>query len=208
MLIDFQTLFAFSSAVAVLAISPGPDNIYVGLQSVQFGVKKAFVVILGLMSGCLIHTSLLALGFSVLLKEYPSLLISIKIAGAGYLFYLAISLFRSGAPQALSSRPVENRPLPSLYLQGLLMNLLNPKVSLFFLSLFPGFLFLPGTEMYLQFYALGLVFIGVSTLVFTGIALLASKLFSDLGRHTTFFNRLHWAQILLFIGIGIFLLLP
>ncbi len=207
-MIDYQILFTFSAAVAVLAISPGPDNIYVGLQSVQFGFKKAFMVILGLMSGCLIHTSLLAFGFSVVLKEYPSLFVGIKTAGALYLFYLAVSLFRSGAPQALSSTTVAEKPGASLYLQGLLMNLLNPKVSLFFLSFFPGFLFLPGTETYLQFYASGLVFILVSTLVFSGIAVMASTLFRNLDRHTVFLKSLHWAQILLFVTIGVFLLLP
>ncbi|MDO7611155.1 MAG: LysE family transporter, partial [Flavobacteriaceae bacterium] len=90
-MIEFQVLISFSVAVFFLAISPGPDNIFVAFQSLRFGFKSGLFVIMGLMSGCLVHTILGAFGAAVFLARFPFLLIVIKILGAVYLLYLAYS---------------------------------------------------------------------------------------------------------------------
>ena len=207
-MVEVQTLIAFVVAVMLLAISPGPDNIFVAVQSARVGFKSALAVIFGLMTGCLLHTSFLAFGFSFLLTQFPSLLLTLKIFGALYLFYLAYGLYKSGAAQEVGQLEGAFKSPLRLYTQGFFMSLLNPKVSLFFISFFPGFLFLPTQPIWLQFYALGGVFVTVSSLVFIGIALLASKIFSEGPSHKGFLKVLYWVQIILFVGIGIFLLLP
>lgn len=207
-MIDLQLLFSFIAAVFLLAIAPGPDNIYVAFHSLKYGFKSGCYIVLGLMTGCLFHSSLLALGFSVFLSEFPLLFSSIKLLGAAYLIYLAYSLFRRGAPKNLSTGAVRDKKPFELFKQGLLMNLLNPKVSMFFLALFPGFLFLPGQPLWVQFMLLGFVFILVSTLVFSAIALLASRILNSLNKPSSYFLKaIHWTQIALFIGMAFFLFL-
>lgn len=207
-MIDLQILFSFAVAVALLALSPGPDNMYVSMQTLRYGFKSGLAVILGLMTGCLVHTSFLAIGFAALLKQFPQLFIGIKILGALYLFYLAYVIFKAGVPTGIPVTAVPEKSKASLYAQGFFMNVLNPKISLFFISFFPSFLFLPQQPIWLQFYALGAVFIAISLIVFISLALLASRFFNAQKSNHSFFSVIHWVQIILFIGIGIFILLP
>lgn len=207
-MVSFNILIAFISAVALLAFSPGPDNMYVAVQSARYGLKKGFVVILGLMTGCLVHTTFLAFGFAALFTEFPWLLYVVKSGGAFYLLYLAYGLYRERKMPLASLAATPSQPFFKLYVQGFFMNVLNPKVSLFFIAFFPGFLFLPQAPLWVQFYALGFVFIGVSTIVFMGIATLASQLILVQNGNNRFYKALSWVQILLFIGIAVFLLLP
>ena len=150
-MIEFQLLISFSVAVFFLAISPGPDNIFVAFQSFRFGFKSGFFVIMGLMSGCLVHTFLGAFGAAVFLSRFPFLLIGIKILGAIYLVYLAYSIYKQGAPKALSAVEVVYKKFIDLYKQGFVMSVLNPKVGLFFIAFFPGFLFMPTAPFWIQF---------------------------------------------------------
>lgn len=208
-MIEFQLLISFSIAVFFLAISPGPDNIFVAFQSLRFGFKSGLYVIMGLMSGCLVHTILGAFGAAVFLNRFPFLLIGIKILGAIYLLYLAYNIYKQGPSKALSSVQVVYKKPIDLYQQGFVMSVLNPKVGMFFIAFFPGFLFIPSLPFWTQFLALGGVFILISTIVFSSIALLSSVLLNTASKsQAVFFNALHWLQIVLFIGIAIFLFLP
>ena len=208
-MIEFQVLISFSVAVFFLAISPGPDNIFVAFQSLRFGFKSGLWVIMGLMSGCLVHTVLGAFGAAVFLSRFPFLLIGIKMIGALYLVYLAYKLYKQGAPKTLSVIEVVYKKPIDLYQQGFVMSVLNPKVGLFFIAFFPGFLFMPSLPFWTQFLALGGVFILISTMVFSSIALMSSVLLNTASKsQAVFFNVLHWLQIVLFIGIAIFLFLP
>ncbi len=92
---DYNLLFGFMTAVAALAISPGPDNIYVLMQSVVNGRSYGLATVAGLISGCLVHTTLVAFGVSVIIKENDSLFFAIKLLGALYLLYLAFIVFKS-----------------------------------------------------------------------------------------------------------------
>jgi len=208
-LIEFQVLISFSVAVFFLAISPGPDNIFVAFQSLRFGFKSGLWVIMGLMSGCLVHTVLGAFGAAVFLSRFPFLLIGIKMIGALYLVYLPYKLYKQGAPKTLSVIEVVYKKPIDLYQQGFVMSVLNPKVGLFFIAFFPGFLFMPSLPFWTQFLALGGVFILISTMVFSSIALMSSVLLNTATKsQATFFKVLHWLQIILFLGIAIFLFLP
>jgi threonine/homoserine/homoserine lactone efflux protein len=189
-----------------LAISPGPDNIYVLMQSVSHGRKSGLATVSGLITGCLVHTTLVAFGVSVLIKENDYLFLIIKILGATYLLFLAYKVFRSEGSLHLNSENIPKKSAWQLFKQGFLMNVLNPKVSLFFLALFPGFLFSNTISEFTQFYVLGLLFMAVSFIIFSSIAILAGSISTYIKQHNHIGNYLKWLQIVVFVGIAVFIL--
>ncbi|MDT7829760.1 LysE family translocator [Pricia sp. S334] len=202
-----ETLYAFSLATAALAISPGPDNIYVLTQSLANGKKYGLATTGGLISGCLVHTTLLAFGISVIIRESGNLFLGIKILGGGYLLYLAFQVYRSPAALSLSGGEVAKKGLWQLFKRGFIMNVLNPKVTIFFLAFFPGFLFSDTLGTVIQFYVLGLLFMLVSGLIFSGIALLSGTISEFIVHNKNVGHVLKWLQITVFIGIALYLLL-
>lgn len=199
-------LLAFVLSSGVLALSPGPDNIYVLMQSLVHGVKYGMATVAGLMTGCLVHTSLVAFGVSALIRQSPWLFTAIKIFGAGYLFYLAYKVLQSN-DQIDLDQGVPKKKTSALYVQGFFMNVLNPKVSIFFLAFFPGFLFSESMNTVGQFYILGVLFILVSGVVFSLIAFLAGRISGYLQSHKQSGRFFKWAQIVVFVFIGCFILL-
>jgi threonine/homoserine/homoserine lactone efflux protein len=127
-------------ATSLLALSPGPDNIYVLVQSMTNGKSYGLATVCGLITGCIIHTTLLAFGVSALIKANESLFFFIKLLGALYLIFLAYKVFRSNDQLNLNSDTVSKKSLKGLFIQGFFMNVLNPKVTIFFLAFFPVFL--------------------------------------------------------------------
>lgn len=192
-------------ATVALALSPGPDNIFVLIQSITHGKRYGFATMAGLMAGCLVHTSLLAFGVSAVIKNNPIIFTCIKVFGALYLLYLAWRVFKADHAIALDTDGVEKKSLVSLFRQGFIMNVLNPKVTIFFLAFFPGFLFSSELGNVIQFYTLGLLFIFVSSLVFGGIALLAGTIAVYIKQNSQTGLVLKWLQILVFCAIAIFL---
>jgi len=164
---DYNILFGFMTAVAALAISPGPDNMYVLMQSITNGRAFGLATVAGLISGCLVHTTLVAFGVSAIIKAYDSMFFTIKLLGAFYLFYLAYQVFRSDSRVALFNKNAPKNTLWRLFKQGFIMNVLNPKVSIFFLAFFPSFLFSNSLSHVSQFYVLGLLFMLVSFIIFS-----------------------------------------
>lgn len=204
---NYDILISFIIATAALAFSPGPDNIYVLLQSISHGKKFGLATVCGLISGCLVHTTLVAFGVSALIKENENLYFIIKLFGAAYLLYLAYKVFKSDGNLSINSNHVEKKSLLQLFKQGFLMNVLNPKVSLFFLALFPGFLFSSTLNEVTQFYVLGLLFMAVSFIIFSTIAILAGSISNYIKQHKHIGNYLKWLQIIVFVGIAVFILL-
>ena len=194
-------------ATAVLAISPGPDNIYVLIQSVVNGKKYGLATTGGLISGCLIHTTLLAFGVSALIKENDQLFFVIKLFGAVYLLYLAFKVYKNNTSIEISNNSVPKKSLEQLFKQGFVMNVLNPKVTVFFLAFFPGFLFSHTLSTTIQFYVLGLLFMTISFIVFSLIALFSGAISNYVKSNSNVEVFLKWLQIFVFIGIGIYILL-
>lgn len=202
-----ETLISFVFATSVLAISPGPDNIFVLTQSIVNGKKYGLATVFGLMAGCIIHTTLVAFGVSAIIKENETVFFVIKLLGAIYLLYLAFKVYQSDAKITLSNAKVDQNSALQLFQKGFLMNVLNPKVTIFFLAFFPQFLFSKTLSTVVQFYVLGGLFILVSFLVFGGIALLAGSISNYLKRNTKTGWYLKWGQIIVFIGIAIMILI-
>ena len=202
-----ETLISFVFATAILAFSPGPDNIFVLTQSIVNGTKYGIATVLGLMSGCLVHTSLVAFGVSAIIKENESLFFIIKLLGASYLLFLAFKVYKSDAKIVLSNTNIQKESVFQLFKKGFIMNVLNPKVALFFLAFFPQFLFSKTISNVIQLYTLGALFIAVSFLVFSLIAILAGSISTYIKEHTKIGVYLKWGQIIVFTFIAIMILL-
>lgn len=203
-----ESLVSFAFATLLLALSPGPDNIFVLTQSVARGTRYGIAIASGLITGCIVHTSIVALGFAVIIRDNEWLLYSIKIAGAIYLMYLAYKIFKSDPKIEFGDGKTSNQSLWKLYRVGITMNLLNPKVTLFFLALLPQFVMSNSYPDWIQIYILGGVFMLVSLLTFYTIALLAGKAASFIKSSKWFAPTMKWLQILIFLAIAIFILIP
>lgn len=205
---DYEIITAFILASAALAISPGPDNIYVLTQGVTFGKKYGLATSAGLVSGCLVHTTLLAFGVSALIKESEMIFFIIKLFGAAYLLYLALKVYKGGTSINLAdNKNIPKKSLSQLVRQGFIMNVLNPKVTLFFLAFFPGFLFSKTMDTWLQFYILGLLFMSVALIIFGFISLLAGNISNYIKGNNNAGVFLKWLQIIVFLGIGAYILI-
>ncbi|WP_027124686.1 LysE family translocator [Gelidibacter mesophilus] len=200
-----EILLSFSIATLALAISPGPDNIYVLTQSLINGTKSGIATTAGLISGCIVHTTFLAFGISAIITTSAELFYAIKVLGACYLFYLAYKVYRSDEHISWE----DNAPRKSyaqLFKTGVIMNLVNPKVMIFFLAFFPGFLWDKDGNTVVQFYILGITFMLVSFLTFSGIAVLAGRISEFILKRKGVGVFLKWLQIVVFVGIALYII--
>ena len=189
----------------LLTIMPGPDIIYVLVQSMTNGKKYGIATSVGLVSGIIIHTSLVAFGVSALIKKSENIFFAIKLFGAIYLLYLAYLTFKSDEELVLNEK-ADRKSLVKLFKQGFFMNVLNPKVSIFFLAFFPGFLYSSSQRTVVQFYVLGGLFMLQALIIFSLVSLLAGNFASYLKSHPNFNSKIKWFKILVFAGIAIFIL--
>lgn len=204
---NYDILASFIVATSALAIMPGPDNIYVLMQSLVYGKKYGIATVCGLITGCLVHTTLLAFGVSAIIKANDSFFFFIKLFGALYLLFLAYKVFKSDGSVSFSDTNVSRKTVAALFRQGFIMNVLNPKVTIFFLAFFPGFLFSKTMSTVSQFYVLGFLFMLVSFVIFSIIALLSGAISNYVKQHQGVGMILKWMQIVVFVGIAIFLVL-
>ena len=205
-MIPIDVLGTYFIACLILAIAPGPDNIFVLTQSALQGKKAGLLVVMGLCAGLLFHTTAVALGVAVIFKTSELDFTCLKLVGAGYLLYLAWGAFRSGATTIESGNNVMLTN-GQLFRRGVFMNVTNPKVSIFFLAFLPQFADPSRGMLALQMMELGFVFIVSAILVFGAIALAAGALGEWLNRSA---NVQRWINRLagtIFVGLAIKLLL-
>lgn len=200
-------IIPFLTASILLTFSPGPDIIYVLVRSMAFGYKQGIVTALGLVSGIMIHTSLVAFGVSAIIKQSDSLFLIIKVLGALYLLYLAYQVYKSDAQIAFSAEGIKQKSMGSLFRQGFIMNVLNPKVSIFFLAFFPGFLWEPEGNTVVQFYILGALFMLQALIIFSFVAVAADKISKYIKSHPKSGSFLKWMQVVIFVLIAILILI-
>jgi len=165
----------FFAASVLLGLSPGPDNIFVLTQSALRGALAGLIVTLGLSTGLVVHTTAVALGVAAIFQASVLAFTTLKLIGAAYLVYLAWHAFRASAVGIAGdgSRDVAAITHWQLYRRGIIMNVTNPKVSIFFLAFLPQFADPARGPLSLQMMLLGAVFIVSTLLVFGGVALLA-----------------------------------
>lgn len=188
----FESLLAFIAASSLLSLAPGPDNIFVLTQSALYGRRAGILITLGLCTGLIVHTTAVALGVAAIFMVSTTAFTILKFVGAAYLVYLAWGAFRAAA-QPLDSGPNTTRPENlALYRRGIIMNLTNPKVAIFFLAFLPQFTRDSTGNITGQLLLLGLIFILVALVIFVVIACLSGFIAEYLQRSSraqVFLNR-------------------
>jgi threonine/homoserine/homoserine lactone efflux protein len=187
-----DTLLVFFTASVLLALTPGPDNLFVLTQAAQRGKMAGIAVTIGLCTGLLAHTSAVALGVAAIFQASAFAFSLMKYIGAAYLLYLAYQSFVAGTGGD-GERQSQNLSLGRLYGRGIIMNVTNPKVSLFFLAFLPQFTDPNFGPLVPQILILGLLFILSTILIFGGISLLAGGIaghFRKSARAQAILNRL------------------
>jgi len=175
-MIELTNLYLFIGATFLLCLAPGPDNIYVMTQGISRSKQAAFITTLGLCSGVVIHTVAAAFGLSVIFKTSELAFNIVKFAGAFYLMYLAYMAYKHRNDPLKFGEKIEKKGMKSLYVKGFVMNILNPKVSIFFLAFLPQFITVGNGNVPLQMITLGVVFMIITAIVFTSMGVLANKL--------------------------------
>jgi threonine/homoserine/homoserine lactone efflux protein len=196
-----QTIVLFMTAGLALNLTPGPDMLYVATRSASEGRVAGLVSALGIAAGCLVHLVALALGLAALLARLPEAYFAVRLAGAAYLLYLgAHALFR---PQPLApGATVTRASLGTVFRQGVVTNVLNPKVALFFLAFLPQFVDPARGSPVVQIVLLGLLFNVSGTLVNTAVAVLASRATAWLRHQEVAGRRLQRFTGVVFIVLG------
>lgn len=176
----FDLWVSFTIAASVLAVAPGPDNLFVLLQSAMYGARAGIFVTLGLCVGVFIQTLLAAFGVAAVVAASPTLLMIIQFAGAAYLLYLAWGAWNApvGGESGESSKKYPRLTNFQLWRRGILMNITNPKVLIFFLAFFPQFIIKGSTEsqVMVQMLIMGMTFLVCTLVVFSAIAWCAGTL--------------------------------
>ena len=201
-MLSLQTGLAFFSVAVLLALSPGPDNVFVLVHAAQHGVRAGVLVVLGLCTGLLFHTAAVALGLAALLAASPLAFGVLKGVGAAYLLWLAwlswrapTGLLEGQAAQGLSARQT--------YARGIVMNATNPKVAIFFLAFLPQFVDPALGPVQWQIVQLGACFGLATLLVFGGIAALAGRFGQRLRESVRAQQVLNRAAALVFAGLAL-----
>ncbi|MDP6922245.1 MAG: LysE family translocator [Lutibacter sp.] len=206
MAINTEVLFAFITASMALTLMPGPDILYVMVQSISRGKKYGLVTALGLVSGILLHTSLVALGVSAVIQKSPQLFGFLQIAGACYLGWLAYQTYRAPSKLPKYGSGKASKEIKAYYWKGVVMNIINPKVSLFFLAFFPSFLYSNTQAVFVQCYVLGGLFMAQALLIFSLVALLAGRLGKLLNDYPESAVLSKWLRIAVYTGIALLIL--
>lgn len=201
-MIESKTILMFFSTSILLALAPGPDNLFVMTQAAQQGRRAGLLVTLGLCTGLLAHTAAVTFGLAALFTASAAAFTVLKFTGAGYLLYLAALSLQAGTvtgPAAAADRPGS----AALYRRGIIMNITNPKVSIFFLAFLPQFVDPSKGALSLQFLLLGGVFIVATIIVFGAISILAG-VFGERFRESAFVQKvLNRAAAGIFAGLAL-----
>lgn len=203
---NWAVFVAFLMSAVVLAITPGPDMTLFLSKTMLQGRKAGFAAMFGAVTGLLVHTLLAALGLTALLAASTTGFTIVKIGGALYLLWLAISTLRNGSSLRIERGGVPSEKLTKLYFTGVGINLLNPKIIVFFLTFLPQFVSANSQNAMVNFMALGLLFIAISLPIVVGLILAADRV-SDLLRQSPRITRaVDWLFASVFAGFAVLIL--
>lgn len=203
MILPDPSLFtAFMAASIALNLTPGPDMTYVATRTLAEGRAAGMASAFGIGAGSLVHTILAAVGLSQLFVYAPYAFDIVKYAGAAYLVWIAVRLWRdSGRTPATAA--IARVGAGRAFSEGLLTNVLNPKVALFFLALLPQFIDATVGSVGLQMLVMGLAFTVSGTLVNAGVALLVARVHSNVSADSRFAQVMRRLAALLFVGFAV-----
>jgi len=168
-MLSLEVVAVFFATSALLCVAPGPDNIFVLTQSAVHGPKAGLLVTLGLCTGLMVHTTAVALGVATIFATSEMAFSMLKIVGASYLLYLAWQAFKT-KPAEPQQHDAEHRNHFRLYRRGVIMNITNPKIAIFFLAILPQFTTAGPTPLIGQMFLLGAIFTFTALIVFGTLA--------------------------------------
>ena len=197
-------LISFIFSCFALALSPGPDNIYLAALTSKSGKVAGFSFLAGLITGCFIHTILLAIGLNELLIRHYIFFEIIKYTGISYLLFLSYDTYKSEIFNFYLEKNIDE--IQNNFKKGVLMNLLNPKVFLFFTLFFPNFIYSETFSFKFQILSLGLIFIIVTFIVFGLIILLSNFINKKFSSNNHFKILAKYFNILVLLLIALLIL--
>ncbi len=203
---DLATIGSFIGVSVVLMFAPGPDIIFTLTQGLTNGRKAGLTVALGLACGNFVHTLGVALGLSVIFESSQLAFWIVKLFGAGYLFYLAFMSYVH-RKEAIGESTSGGKQEPNLFRKGFIMNVLNPKVAIFFLAFLPRFVNPENGSLPVQFLILGTLFVVLVIFVFGAVGFFAGSLGGLFLKNKRFSYTMNLISAIVFIGIAISLLL-
>ena len=206
---ESSTFVYFLTASILLTLAPGPDILYLLTKSLSDGAKAGIILACGLVSGIVFHTTLVMVGVAAFIKSSATAMLLLKIFGAAYLLFLAFGAFKSArAGKKISlSRADKKFSSTALYKRGVLMNVLNPKVLLFFLAFLPQFVNLSSSGASLTILFLGVVFAAQALIIFSIIALFAGRVRNLLLRKKNIGQLLNFVEAAVLTLIALTLIL-
>ncbi|MGJ8673797.1 LysE family translocator [Rubritalea sp.] len=202
-MLGIQEFGVFIATAIILNLTPGSDTFYILGRSVALGRRAGIASVLGISTGSLVHTLAAALGLSALLVASSSAFLVVKLLGAAYLVFLGIRMILSKSTEAAIPSDFAPSPLFSIYRQGVITNVLNPKVALFFLALVPQFIATDSPSKFVAFMVLGLCFIATGTLWCFCLVWFSSLLTKRIRKSESFSRILNRSAGALFVSLGV-----
>lgn len=199
---DISQILTFIGASVLVTLAPGPDIIFVITQSITEGRRSGIIFAFGLCSGLVVHTLAVALGVAAILKTSEFAFNCVKYAGSAYLIYLAAIAIKDRNKAVFELGGSMKLEWKKLYLRGVLMNILNPKVALFFLAFLPSFVSLGSLHPSLDMIMLGVIFMIQAIIVFSLVALFADKFSQSLISNKSFQKCIPWIKAVLFVSVS------
>jgi threonine/homoserine/homoserine lactone efflux protein len=199
---DPQSLVVFVAAALVLLLTPGPAVLYIVARSIGQGRRAGLVSMLGVHAGTLVHVACAAAGLSALLAASATAFSAMKYLGAAYLIYLGIRRWRDRSTIVAAEAPAA-RTLGRAFLDGVVVNVLNPKTALFFLAFLPQFVDAARGGVGSQILALGVLFVLLGLVTDGGYALVAGGAARWLRGHPRFLASERWISSSTYVGLGL-----
>jgi threonine/homoserine/homoserine lactone efflux protein len=197
----------FLAASALLVIAPGPDIVYVLTRGIAQGPRAGTAAALGFATGCIFHTVLAAVGIAALIRSSELAFNLVRYAGAAYLVWIGVQALRHRASFSIEGA-ADARSLSTIYRQSVIGNVLNPKVTLFFLAFLPQFVNTQAGHVGWQMALLGGIFMIETIAIFSAVALFAGWIGAWIRRKPAIGERLNIFAGVTFIGLGIRVALP
>ena len=199
---DWSNFALFLAASWILIITPGPDMIYVITRGISQGRKAGVISAIGVTLGILVHTLFAAFGLAIILRTSALAFLAVKFAGSGYLIYLGVQALRNKSDFALS----EDKPkagIRTIFIQGILSNVLNPKIALFFLAFLPQFVNLShgNASIQMAYYGLTFALFGIVFLVILGY--FSGSIGSWLSSKQYLAQKIRWFTGSILIALGL-----
>ena len=200
---ELSVFLSFCLASFLMAIMPGPDNIFVLTESIAKGAKNGILIAFGLNSGVLVHTLAAATGVSLILQQSELAFSIIQYAGAAYLLYLAYLSAKEKVEQ-FEVKESKSIGVFKLFRTGFIMNVLNPKVSLFFIAFLPQFVRPEQGNVTVQMVLMGAAFMVIGFITFSSFALLAHQMRKPLSSLKVLV-WIKWLKVTVLVGLALYL---